>query len=127
MQECLGIAVIALLFAVHISCRVSLFPSFISSVIVDTSCYRFARGEFPSFEGYMFASNDLFNHTINETSSFLTFFASYSVWVFFFACFMVSVSLFCLVKGFLVSIGVLVSLLLFVEPFDPRRFSEVLS
>ena len=72
-QEYLGIAIAALLFAVHISSRVSLFPSFISPVIIDISCYWFARGEFPSFEGYMFTSNNLFNHTINEIGLFLTF------------------------------------------------------
>lgn len=126
-QECLGIAVTALLLAVHISSHVSLFPSFISPVIIDISCYWFARGEFPSFEGYVFASNNLFNHTINEIGLLLAFLLPILYGVFFFACFMVSVRLFRLVKGFLVSIGVLVSQLLFVKPFDAHHFSEVLS
>lgn len=111
-KECRGGGVRALLFAVQISSHVSLFPSFISPVIIDTSCYWFTTGEFPSFEGYVFASNNLLNHTINEIGLFFAFFfflASRSV-CFFSGCFTLSVSLFRLVGSFLVSTGILVSL-----------------
>lgn len=69
-QECLGIAGVALLFAVHISSRVSLFPCFISPVTTDASSYGLWGVSFP-FEGYMLASNNLFNHTSNEMGYFL--------------------------------------------------------
>lgn len=71
-QECLGIAGVALLFAVHISSCVSLFPSFISPVITDASSYGLRGVRFP-FEGYVFASSNLFNHTSNEMVYFLHF------------------------------------------------------
>lgn len=111
-KDCRGGGVRALLFAVQISSHVSLFPSFISPVIIDTSCYWFAMGEFPSFEGYVFVSNNLLNHTINEIGLFLAFFFFgflFCMW-FFSGCFTLSVSLFHLVGSFLLSTGILVSL-----------------
>lgn len=70
--ECLGIAGIALLFSIHISSCVSLFPSFISSVINDASSYGLWGVSFP-FEGYVFASSNLSNHTSSETGYFSHF------------------------------------------------------
>lgn len=110
-KECRGGGVRALLFAVQISSHVSLFPSFISPVIIDTSCYWFTTGEFPSFEGYVFASNNLLNHTINEIGLFL---ASFLFWLPVLYVFSLVVlrflCLFRLVGSFLVSTGILVSL-----------------
>lgn len=70
----------------------------------------------------MFASSNLFSHTSNEMGCFLHFsflFCMGSLLIFWF--------LFCLVKGLLVNLGGLVSLLLFLRHFDPHNFSEVLS
>lgn len=128
-KDCCGGGVRALLFAVQISSHVSLFPSFISPVIIDTSCYWFAMGEFPSFEGYVFVSNNLLNHTINEIGLFLAFF--------FFWLPVLYVVFFWLFYAFCESLpfGRKLSAkyrdfsfpALFIKPYNPCHFSEVLS
>lgn len=68
----LVIAGVALQFSVHTSSCISLFPSLISFVITDASSYGLWGVSFP-FEGYLFASSNLFNHTSNEMGYFLRF------------------------------------------------------
>lgn len=129
-KECRDGGVRALLFAVQISSHVSLFPSFISPVIIDTSCYWFTTGEFPSFEGYVFASNNLLNHTINEIGLFLAFF-------FFFFGFPFCMFFLWLFYAFCESLPFGRKLsgkyrdfsfpAVFIKPYNPCHFSKVLS